>query len=100
MTLGVWDVDAMMRAMPSRLLSEWMAYARLNPFGERRADLRNAQLMALTANVNRDPKKSRAFKPRDFMLDFERQPASGDAMRAKIHLLHAAFGGTLTTSGD
>jgi len=77
-----------------------MAYARINPFGERRADLRMAMLAALTANVNRDPKKSRAFKPSDFMPDFSREPASADAMLAKGKLLFAAFGGTWTTSED
>jgi hypothetical protein len=34
-----------------------------------------ASLLALTANVNRDPKKHRAFKPADFMPQWNQKPA-------------------------
>ena len=34
----------------------WMAYDRIEPFGEERADLRIAQLCALIANINRSKK--------------------------------------------
>lgn len=39
---------------------------------------RNAALMALIANTQRDPKKSRAFRPGDF------DPFSGSAPAAKV----------------
>lgn len=47
-----------------------MAYAQVEPFGndQRLIDGHFANLMALTANVNRDPKKGRAYKPEDFYL--------------------------------
>jgi hypothetical protein len=52
-----------------------MAYARLEPFGEERADLRMAVLAALIANANRDPAKKREpFTPEDFRLRFDEQP--------------------------
>lgn len=46
-----------------------MAYFRLEPFGEERADLRSARLMALLAQINSDG--SREFSADDFMLDFD-----------------------------
>ena len=48
----------------------WMAYDRIEPFGEERADLRIAQLCALIANINRS-KKCKIYKVKDFMFDFE-----------------------------
>jgi hypothetical protein len=33
--------------------AEWMAYYSLEPFGERRADYRSAQIVQMIANVNR-----------------------------------------------
>ena len=48
-----------------------MAYARLEPFGEDRADLRAGIIASTVANAHRDPKKS-PFKPQDFMPDYEK----------------------------
>ena len=62
----------MANQMDVRLLQAWMAYAAIEPFGEERADLRNAMMMALTANVHRDHKKSSPAKAQDFMPDFEK----------------------------
>lgn len=61
----------MLESITSVQLSEWMAYAAIEPFGEERADLRNAMLMSLIANVNRDEKKrSDPFTPAEFMPKF------------------------------
>ncbi len=68
--LGVWDVPAMANAMPGLTLRAWQAYAEVEPFGEERADLRIAQLTALIANVHRDPKRTTAYKAKDFLFDF------------------------------
>ena len=71
--LGVPNVDRMLESISGRQLAEWMAYARLEPFGEERADLRMAILAALIANVNRDPKKkSSPYEVSDFMPKFEK----------------------------
>lgn len=59
-------------AMSSCEFSEWMAFFQLQPYGEWRADFRTASVMALIANVNRDPKKTSEFTPQDFMPDFEK----------------------------
>ena len=47
-----------------------MAYAQVDPFGNDQtlSDAHFANLMALTANISRDPKKGRAYKPEDFLL--------------------------------
>ena len=58
--------------MSSHEFSEWMAFFRIQPFGEWRGDFRMAQVLALTANVNRDPKKSAEVSAQDFMPDFEK----------------------------
>jgi len=53
-------------------LSEWMAYAQLEPFGEERADLRAGIVASVFANANRDPKKKgHPYQPKDFMPDFD-----------------------------
>ena len=57
--------------------TEWIAYNNIDPFGELRADLRQAQICALTANINRDRKKhKKPFGLADFMpyLDKEEKP--------------------------
>ncbi len=75
MAVGQVDVDALLSSISSRQLTEWMAYDQLEPFGERRADLRMAILASLIANANRDPDKRREpFSPADFMPRFESEP--------------------------
>jgi hypothetical protein len=52
-------------------LLDWVDYYRLEPFGERRQDLRNALLCTLIANQNRDLRKQKAATLADFMLTSE-----------------------------
>lgn len=69
--MGEVDVDALLARLSSRQISEWMAYYTLDPFGEERADLRMGMLMALIANVNRDPQKRKeAYTAEEFMPKF------------------------------
>ena len=52
---------------------------------------RMSSLMALIANVNRDPKKHRAFRPADFN-PYERRRTEGIPLTgANMHLLKKAF---------
>ena len=44
-----------------------MDFYEIDPWGDERADLRVAIGHSLLANVNRDPKKTGAFEPYDFM---------------------------------
>lgn len=73
------DVWAMLAEMTSSELTAWMAFFKLEPFGELRADFREAAHMALVANMNRK-KGSKRFKPEDFMPVWdERDRAQSDA---------------------
>lgn len=52
-------------------------------------------ILCLIANVNRDPKKTRAFKPSDFN-PFETKRSQNDAIpinKDNIHILRRAFTG-------
>jgi hypothetical protein len=68
--LGIWDVHGLMRDMSSLQLSEWMAYERLDPFGQYREDYRAGIIAATIANANRS-KKSKPFTPEQFIPTFE-----------------------------
>ena len=55
-------------------LGEWMGFWSINPWGERRADLRAGVVASTIANVNRDPKKRpSAYVPDDFVVYREPQ---------------------------
>lgn len=59
----------MLSRMSARELNEWMIYARLEPFGELRADLRSGIVASTIANVNRG-RNTKAAKISEFMPDF------------------------------
>jgi hypothetical protein len=76
---GHRSVAACQRAVSSREFTEWLTYYRLEPFGAETDDHRMAQLMALIANVNRDPKRRKTpWTPDDFLpsADPVRRPRS------------------------
>ena len=86
--------------MSSREFAEWVAYSRIEPFGERRADLRSATVAQVMYNMWRgssDPAKTAA----DFMPDFERakgaQQQTVEQMQAN---LMRALGGLLKRKGS
>lgn len=55
--------------MSSYEFSEWMAYYKIEPFGEERADLRQALTTSAVANnLQAKAKKPKWTKPEDFML--------------------------------
>ena len=57
----------MLQEMSSRTLTEWMAYHRLEPFGDELLDIHLANIAALLANANRK-KGAAAMQPREFRL--------------------------------
>lgn len=73
--------------MSAREFAEWMAYYRLEPFGEERADLR-AGIIA-SASVNVWAKRGRSAKPSDFMPKFAARPQvqSLDEIKAKLGMI-------------
>ena len=66
--------------MSSAELSEWMAYDLIDPFGEERADLRQAlTTSAIHNSVQAQTKKPKWTHPRDFMLYSEKpKPKNAD----------------------
>ena len=70
-------------------LIEWRVYFNETHFGELRADRRNAELLAMTFNVNRSPKQS-AKTSDDFMVyKVRKRELNDDELEAK---LEAYFG--------
>lgn len=71
---------------------EWMAFYNIEPFGGLRDDLHAAQVVAMIANVNRDPKKHKAaYKASEFMPDWwadkrDPTPAHAASLLAKFQM--------------
>lgn len=75
-----------------------MAYFRLEPFGEERADVRAALVAATVANMARDPKRRRRpFQLSEFMPRFERlEKGRRQTWEEQLHIVemfNIAFGG-------
>lgn len=81
----------MLSEITSKQFAEWMAYSRLEPWGEERDDLRMGIVASTVANVNRG-KNQKAFKPTDFMPSFEPETEEQAAERM-IAKARAALGG-------
>lgn len=91
LALGRANVDEMLCEISSEQLSEWMAYSRLEPWGEERDDLRMGIIASTIANVYRE-KGKKPFKPQDFMPAFD--PVSEEEATARLLAkAMAAFGG-------
>jgi flagellar basal body rod protein FlgC len=87
--------------MDSAEMTEWVAYAQLDPFGNVRSDLQAGVVASTVANVNRDKKKKKApYEPHDFVLRFERQAKqqrTPEELLVKVQGLARLFGHKLTT---
>lgn len=66
MTLGIPFNELGSRISAAELVL-YQVYYRNSPWGEERADLRNAMSMCQNANMHRDPSKGKAFEISDFM---------------------------------
>ncbi len=79
------------RQIDSQEFTSWLAYDRVSPFGDERADLRSAIITATLANANR-AKGSKPFTVEDFMPNFEPAATKGQSPEAMLSLLvtHAA----------
>lgn len=92
-------VSELLARVSSRELSEWMAYAELEPFGSPRSDRLEAlagQELTLLANVNRDPKKKSApYRIEEFMpwLEIRKPAQSWQEQLAIAEMLNSLFGG-------
>lgn len=73
-------------------LIEWRRYFEETHFGELRADRRNAELLAMTFNVNRSPRQS-AKTSDDFMVyKVKRRELSDDELEGKISSIFGGLG--------
>lgn len=81
-------MDELLDSLSSRELTEWQAYALLEPFGEERADHRMATNTMVLANANRDAKKHpRPYTIEDFMLfrdEIEKPELSQEEVANKV----------------
>lgn len=76
--------------MSSHEFTEWMAYYEIEPFGEQRADLRQALTTAAVHNTIQAQRKNPKWtKPQDFMpfeekAEPEVEPAAPDELKGKL----------------
>jgi hypothetical protein len=62
-------VRELLNRIDQRELAEWIAFYQFEPFGDERADYRQALTTCVIANANRDKdKKPTPFTPEDFMI--------------------------------
>lgn len=80
----------------SRELSEWIAFDRISPFGDKRADVRTGVLGSTMVNIW----KGRGGKPaeiEDFIPDFTknrgRKKQTWEDQKKIVEMMNAAFGG-------
>jgi hypothetical protein len=61
-------VRQLLAEISSSELTEWQAYAVLEPFGEQLADQRHGIALSALANLHRDPQRRRdPYRPEDFI---------------------------------
>ena len=79
--------------MSAREYAEWMAYSRVEPWGEERADLRAALICKVLADIN-TPKGKQGPKLEDFMLKFDREKPTQttDEMIGAVAQITAIYG--------
>lgn len=75
-----------MQDLSSKELAEWQAYERVEPFGERRMDIRFAMLAMTISNIWRG-KNQPPFKLEQFMPDFE--PPKQQSWKEQYNIMKA-----------
>ena len=91
----------MLDTMPDRILVDWMSYAKVEPFGGDRADLRAGIVASVVANAMGRKKGQRPYKPEQFMPQFEPKRAkTPDELFARIKAINWAMGGEFVNKRD
>ena len=75
----------MLSEITSAQFAEWLAYSRVEPWGEDRDDLRTGIVASVIANSNRG-KGKKPYKPQDFMPDFEPEDVAAAIERIRENL--------------
>jgi len=78
-----FTVRELLERVDSREISEWMAFAKVEPFGEERADIRSAIIACTMANMWLG-KNQKPYKITDFMPKFEPDEPQSTADMDKI----------------
>lgn len=89
-------MNRLLQETSSRELSEWMAFDRVEPIGDRRRDLQAGIVASVMANAYRDRKKRpKPYSPTDFIPDYWQQPVeqSWEQQLYIVEILNLAFGG-------
>lgn len=81
----------MLAEISSRDFAEWMAYSRLEPWGEERDDLRMGIIASTIANANRG-RNQKPYRATDFIPSFE-QETEDEAQSRLMAKAMAALGG-------
>lgn len=98
MRLGYPSVATMLRSMTSRDVAEWAAYSELEPWDERRADLRAGVIASTIINMF-SKRGSKSVGPEDFILFKERRVQTMEEQRQAARFITQVLGGKVL-SGD
>jgi hypothetical protein len=81
-----------MAHMSAHEYAEWIAFSRIEPWGEERADYRAALICKVLADIN-TPKGKQPMKLTDFLLKFdqERPTQSTDEMIGTVAQISAIY---------
>jgi len=71
----------LLAALSSEELTEWIAYAQIDPFGSARSDLQAGIVASTMANIH--AKQGHTFTPKDFMPVFDGSRARSKSMTPK-----------------
>lgn len=96
-------MDALLRRLSVKQLTEWMAFAELEPFGPGREDLRAGVLAAVTANsAFGRGKGAKSYKPSDFFetLKPPTKRMSADELAAEAKRMTRSMGGRVVTRAE
>jgi hypothetical protein len=94
-------VRELLERTTSQELTEWAAYERTHgTLGRERHDVLVGHSMALLANVNRDPKKSKSYSSKDFIPQWQRRRQSWQDMKAIAKAITKLYGGRIREGGD
>jgi hypothetical protein len=89
-------VAEMLSRISSLELTEWMAYYKMDPFGEERADMRSAMVCTVMANAWGKKK----FKIEDFMPKFDKRPMTPQQIKDFFKQLTISRGGKIVSSAS
>ena len=76
---GEWNIAKIARGLTAKQFIEWGLYARMEPFGEFRSDLRAASIRQMVFNMAVRNSDRKPLK--DFMLSFEEAEAEKPAQQ-------------------